>query len=219
MTTQDHCIGHSKAVVWQADWWRQTGDAWIWWYWYPDKTRTSRCSTDSDGQHCCCHLANNFGSRLPILQVQGPMAIALPSSRFPVPSFGRFATFGRATAGYVDRPQAAMGSPHWPGQEWRRGPAGDQNGTHLGKIESLDRDPGIATLDQGMRFTGINIPAFCYEGGHRGHVFITWGLNPFTKTKTSPKEVKTPTYAHNVTCVKLHTHARARAHTHTHTPV
>ena len=43
------------------------------------------------------------------------MAIALPSSRSPVPSFGRFATFGRATAGYVDRSQAATGSPHRPG--------------------------------------------------------------------------------------------------------
>ena len=90
-------------------------------------------------------------------------------------------------------------SPHWPGQEWRRGPAGDrppadpirvpagdQNGTHLGKIESLDRDPGIATLDQGMRFTGINIPAFCYEGGHRGHVFYHMGSKSIHKNEDLP---------------------------------
>jgi len=32
-------------------------------------------------------------------------------------------------------------------------------GTSLGEIESLDRDLGIASLDPGMRFPGINIPS------------------------------------------------------------
>jgi len=69
---------------------------------------------------------------------------------------------------HADRPQAAMGSHHWPGTA--PGPAGDRpppsrprrrsNSNHVGKstysgeIESLNRDPGIATLDPGMRFPG-----------------------------------------------------------------
>ena len=53
--------------------------------------------------------------------VRGPMAAALSRSRSPVPSPGRF---GRATAGYVDRPQAAMGSRHRPGTA--PGPADDR---------------------------------------------------------------------------------------------
>jgi len=53
--------------------------------------------------------------------VRGPMGVALLRSRCPVPSPGRF---GRATAGYFDRPQAAMGSRHQPGTV--PGPAGDR---------------------------------------------------------------------------------------------
>ena len=62
-------------------------------------------------------------------------------------------------------PQAAMKSCHWPGTA--PGPAGDRppphrlsNSNHAdksmcsGKVESLDRDPGIATLVPGMRFPG-----------------------------------------------------------------
>jgi len=45
------------------------------------------------------------------------MAVVLPRSRSP----GRF---GRATADYVDRPQAALGSHHRPGTA--QGPAGDR---------------------------------------------------------------------------------------------
>jgi len=80
--------------------------------------------------------------------------------------------FGRATAGYVDRSQAAMGSRHLLGSPGTascpagnrppslRAPVGDPTpitpvkGTYSGEIESLDRDPGIATLDPGMRFPG-----------------------------------------------------------------
>jgi len=69
-----------------------------------------------------------------------------------------------ATARYVDLPQAAMGSRHQPGTV--PGPAGDRHppfaphrrsncdhagkSTYSGEIESLDRDPGIATLVPGM---------------------------------------------------------------------
>jgi len=52
--------------------------------------------------------------------VRGPMADALPRSRSHVLSPGRF---GRATAGYVDRPQAPMEFRHRPGTA--PGPAGD----------------------------------------------------------------------------------------------
>ena len=54
--------------------------------------------------------------------VRGPMAVALPRSRSPIPfPPGRF---GCATAGYVDRLQAATGSHHRP--ETAPGPAGDR---------------------------------------------------------------------------------------------
>jgi len=53
--------------------------------------------------------------------VRGPMAVALPRSLPPLPSPGRF---WRATAGYVDRPQAAMGFRHRP--RTAPGPAGDR---------------------------------------------------------------------------------------------
>ena len=93
--------------------------------------------------------------------VRGPMAVALPRT-LPRP-------FWRATAGYVDRPQAAMGS------RYRLGTAPDLAGNHpsphsrpcrrsnsdhagestySGEIESLNRDPGIVTLVPGMRFPG-----------------------------------------------------------------
>jgi len=52
--------------------------------------------------------------------VRGPMAVVLPRSRSPVPP-GRF---GRATANYVDRSQAALGSRHRPGTA--PGPAGER---------------------------------------------------------------------------------------------
>jgi len=52
---------------------------------------------------------------------QGPMAVALSQLRSPVPFPGRF---GRSTAGYVDRPQAAMRSRHRP--RTAPGPAGDR---------------------------------------------------------------------------------------------
>ena len=90
-----------------------------------------------------------------------PMAVALPESRSPVPSPSHFR---RATAGYVARKQAAMGSRHRPGmapdpagdRPPRRRSNSDQAGksTYSGKIESLDRDPPIATLVLGTRFPG-----------------------------------------------------------------
>jgi len=68
---------------------------------------------------------------------------------------GHFATFGRVTTGYVDRPQAALGSRHRPGTAsgtgWPsppsplRAPAGDPTpitlvtGMYLGEIESRSR--------------------------------------------------------------------------------
>jgi len=58
------------------------------------------------------------GDFRPVVRV--PMAVALPRSRYPVSFPGRF---GRATAGYVDPPQEAMGSRHRP--ETAPGPAGD----------------------------------------------------------------------------------------------
>jgi len=92
--------------------------------------------------------------------VRGPTATVLPRSRSPVPSPGRF---GCATTRYVDRPQAAMGSRHRPGTA--PGPVGDRpppsrprrrsnsdhagKSTYSGKIESLDRNPGIETLVPG----------------------------------------------------------------------
>jgi len=90
------------------------------------------------------------------------MAVALPRSRSPRTLPGRF---GRATAGYVDRLQAAMGSRYRPGTVL--GPADDRLSTlhslagdpapimqYSGEIESLDRDLGIATVIPGMRFPG-----------------------------------------------------------------
>ena len=40
MTAQNHCISCSKAVLWQTNWWRKTGDAWIWGYGCPNRTKT-----------------------------------------------------------------------------------------------------------------------------------------------------------------------------------
>ena len=85
------------------------------------------------------------------------------ASPVAIPPYPPLCRFGRNTAGYVDRPQAAMGSRHRPGTA--PGPAGDpprrrSNSDHAGKtaysgdIESLDRDPGIATLVPGTRFPG-----------------------------------------------------------------
>jgi len=96
--------------------------------------------------------------------VWGRWLLLFPGRTLPVLSPGRF---GCASAGYVDRPQAAIpssagncaGSSQWsplpPSRPCRR-----SNSDHAGKsmysgeIESLDRDPGIATLVPGMRFPG-----------------------------------------------------------------
>ena len=101
---------------------------------------------------------------LPSPSSGGRWLLCFPSRDPPYPAPGRF---GRATAGYVDCPQAAMGSRHRP--ETAQGQSGDRSpscprwrsnsdhagkSTYLGKIESLDRDPGIATLVPGMRFPG-----------------------------------------------------------------
>jgi len=104
------------------------------------------------------------GAVIPRPVVWGLMAIALPRSRSPVPSPGRF---GHATTRYVDHPQAAMGSRHRSGTA--PGSVGDRphptshprrrsNSNHAGKsthsseIESRLR-PGNCDLP------GINIPS------------------------------------------------------------
>jgi len=76
----------------------------------PGLTRQPASTSDGGGEQV-----------IPRPVVRGPMAGALPRSRSPVPLSGRF---GRATAGYVDRPQAAMGSLHRPGTA--PGPTGDR---------------------------------------------------------------------------------------------
>jgi len=78
----------------------------------------------------------------------GRSAIVLLPSRFPVPSSGRFVTFRRATAGYVDRLQAAMGSRHRPGTASRASrrfpaplrPCRRSDSDHLGKRYILGRN-------------------------------------------------------------------------------
>ena len=115
------------------------------------------------------------------------MAIALPSSRSPVPSFGRFATFERATASYVDRPQAAMGSPHWPGQERRRGPAGDRPPTPFAsppairmvrtwtksRVSIETRELRLSTRECDLQ--GLTSLLFAMKVAIEDTFFITWG--------------------------------------------
>jgi len=107
----------------------------------------------------------------PIGHCASPVALLL--SRFPVPSSGRFVTFRRTTAGYVDRLQAAMGSRHRPGTApWasRRFPAPlrpcrRSDSDHLGKRYILGRNQeSIETrelrLNRECDFLGINIPEY-----------------------------------------------------------
>ena len=100
---------------------------------------------------------------IPRSVVRGLIAVVHPRSLSPRTLPGHF---GCTTARYVNRPQAAMGSRHRPGMV--PGPAGDRppsscprrrsnsdhagKSTYSGKIQSLDRYPGIATLVPGMRF-------------------------------------------------------------------
>jgi len=81
-------------------------------------TRPSPPAASTD---CHCPAVCDGGGGDSSARRPGPMAVALPRSRSPVSSPGRF---GCATAGYVDRPQTAMGSRHRPGTA--PGPAGDR---------------------------------------------------------------------------------------------
>ena len=92
--------------------------------------------------------------------VRGPMAVALPRSRSPVPSPDRFE---RATAGYVDRPQAGWGPII--GRERRRvrpmiapphsRPRRRSNSDHAGKSTYSGKiDYRFLTSQTGYRFSG-----------------------------------------------------------------
>jgi len=92
-----------------------------------------------------------------------PTAVVLPQSRPPYPTPSRF---GRATADYVDRPQTALGSRHWPGTA--PAPAGDRpspshrprppaiplrsRSTYSGEI-----DYWFLTFQTGSRFSGSRL--------------------------------------------------------------
>jgi len=66
---------------------------------------------------------------------------------------GRFAMFRARHRRLCDRPQAAMGSGIDHPLAFRRRSNSDYaRGMYSGEIESLERDPGIATLDPGMQF-------------------------------------------------------------------
>ena len=68
---------------------------------------------------------------------------------------GRFAMFRARHRRLCDRPQAAMGSGiDHPLAFHRRSNSDYARGMYSGEIESLERDPGIATLDPGMQFPG-----------------------------------------------------------------
>jgi len=84
----------------------------------------------------------------------------------PVPSPGRF---GRATAGYVDRPQVAMGSRYLPGTA--PGPAGDRpsppgDPTLITQVKIRTRAKSKVSIEtwelqlssRECDFPGINIP-------------------------------------------------------------
>ena len=68
----------------------------------------------------CPAASDGWEAVIPRPVVWGLVAVVLPRSCSPVPLPGRF---GRATADYVDRLQAALGSRHRPGTA--PGPAGD----------------------------------------------------------------------------------------------
>ena len=110
------------------------------------------------------------GAAIPWPVIRGLMAIVLPGYAPPYHPFPAvLRRFGRATAGYVDRLQAVTGSrssreqrrkltgrspppPSCPRRRFNSDRAGDS--MYLAKIERVDRDPGIAILDPGMRFPG-----------------------------------------------------------------
>jgi len=98
--------------------------------------------------------------------VRGLIAVVLPQSRSPIPH-GRF---GHATADYVDRPQAALGSRHRPGMTQVRSviapppfapPAGDP--TLITQVKARTRAKSttgfslskpVAGFKSGYRFSG-----------------------------------------------------------------
>jgi len=95
--------------------------------------------------------------------VRGPLCF--PGHAPPYPPPGRF---GRATADYVDRPKAALGSRHQPGTAL--GPAGDHpsppspparrrsRSNHAGKSSySGEIDYRFLTFQTGYRFSGSRL--------------------------------------------------------------
>ena len=102
--------------------------------------------------------------------VRGPMAVVLPRSCSSVPPPpGRF---GRATADYVDRPQAALGSRHRLGTA--PGPAGDRPSPfaprrrssfdHTGKSSySGEIDYRFLTFQTGSRFSGSRLTSLVQD--------------------------------------------------------
>jgi len=97
----------------------------------------------------------------------GRSAIALPQSRSPC------SHFPQPFCGVSGAPLHDVSIDQWgPGIGWEQhwGPAGDRppprapagdptaimpvKGTYSGDIESLNRDPGLVTLDPGMHFSG-----------------------------------------------------------------
>ena len=94
--------------------------------------------------------------------VRGPMAIALPRSRSPVPSPGRF---GHTTAGYVDRPQAGWGPVigRWSPLPLRA-PAGDPTPiaqvkvhTRAKSITGFSLSKPVPSFKTGYRFSGSRL--------------------------------------------------------------
>lgn len=62
-----------------------------------------------------CPAVSDGGMVISRPTVWGPMAIKLPRSRSSCTNPQPFCDIGHATTGYVDCPQVAMGSRHWPG--------------------------------------------------------------------------------------------------------
>jgi len=90
------------------------------------------------------------------------MAVALPRSRSPVPSPGRF---GHTTAGYVDRPQAPMELRHRPGTA--PGPAGNRpsplraptgDPTPITQVKVRTRAKSITGFSLPKPVTGFPVP-------------------------------------------------------------
>ena len=112
-----------------------------------------------------CPAVSDGGMVIPRPTVWGPMAIKLPRSRSSCTNppavlwhWARHHQLCRLSAGGNGIP-ALAGNGIGAGLPLRA-PAGDLTpimlvkGTYSGNIQSLDRDPGIASLDPGIQFPG-----------------------------------------------------------------